>query len=366
MDEIARGLLPEGLRDRLPPEAEAAASLLRSILDTVSGHGYERVQPPLVEFEESLAGRVGTGAERHMFRFVDPVSSRTLALRHDMTGQIGRIATTRLAAQPRPLRLAYGGPVLRVKGTQLFPERESLQAGAELIGNDGVAAAREVLRVAIDALTAIGLSGLTVDLTLPSLVPALVNEWPVPDMDVVRAMLDGKDVAGLRAAGGAAYEPLIAATGPISSALAALRGLPGFVRGLTDDIAEVVSGIEGIAFTLDPTELHGFEFQSWLGFSIFANGVRGEIGRGGAYSIARLQTAPEPAVGFSLYVDGLVDAGFGRSVSRRIFLPMDTPAAIGDKLRLAGWSTIAALSKSDKPSDHRCPYIWLGTIQTIS
>ncbi len=360
MDEIARGLLPEGLRDRLPPEAEAAAALLHGLLETVASHGYERVQPPLIEFEESLAGRVGSGSERHLFRFVDPVSSRTLALRHDMTGQVGRIAATRLVAQARPLRLAYGGPVLRVKGSQLFPERESCQAGAELIGSDGVAAAREVLRLAVEALTAAGLGGLTVDLTLPGLVPALADgPWPVEDLAAVRAMLDGKDFAGLRAAGGGAYEPLIAAAGPIDAALAAVRSLPGPGKALADDVARVIDGLEGVSLTLDPTELHGFEFQSWLGFSIFADGVRGEVGRGGTYTIAHPGGAREAAVGFSLYVDGLVDAGFGRSERRRVLLPAGTAAGVGGTLRAAGWTTVAALG-DETAATLRCSHIWNG------
>src|SRR3546814_7866318 len=69
-----------------------------------------------------------------------------------MTAQVGRIATTRMAGTARPLRLAYGGAVLKVRGTQLRPEREMLQTGIELIGSDTVAAVAEVLRVALDAL----------------------------------------------------------------------------------------------------------------------------------------------------------------------------------------------------------------------
>ena len=46
---IPPGLLPEGLSDRLPPQAEASARLARRVLDTASAHGYERVMPPIAE-----------------------------------------------------------------------------------------------------------------------------------------------------------------------------------------------------------------------------------------------------------------------------------------------------------------------------
>ena len=226
-----------------------------------------------------------------MFRFVDPVSTRTLALRHDMTGQVGRIAVTRLAEQPRPLRLAYGGPVVRVKGSQLFPERESIQAGAELIGSDGVAAACEVLGVAIEALEAVGATDLAIDVTLPDVVETLAGlVLPPARVAELKRLLDMKDAGGLMAADFGDWLPLLAATGSAETALAALRGFDhvGLLASRLDGVAAIVAAVGGRArVTLDPTELHGFEFQSWLGFSIFAGGVRGEAGRGGAYAVTR-------------------------------------------------------------------------------
>src|SRR3546814_19577551 len=88
-------------------------------VDALDAHGYDLVRPPLVEFEKSLAGRMASGpndvSRRRMFRFVDPSSLRTLALRRDMTPQIGRIAATSMAHAPRQLRLHYLGqpPVVR-------------------------------------------------------------------------------------------------------------------------------------------------------------------------------------------------------------------------------------------------------------
>jgi ATP phosphoribosyltransferase regulatory subunit len=137
---MTTGLLPTGFRDRLPPEADASARLVRAVLDTVASWGYERVQTPLAEFEASLTGALGTSS-RDLLRFVDPVSGETMAVRSDITGQIGRIASTRMGHHPRPVRLSYGGPVVKLKAAQLRPERELMQVGAELIGLDSVAAA---------------------------------------------------------------------------------------------------------------------------------------------------------------------------------------------------------------------------------
>jgi ATP phosphoribosyltransferase regulatory subunit len=107
-------LLPEGLEDRLPAEAARITAAMRACLDVLGAHGYDRVRPPLLEFEASLAGRMAgavAGEARAMFRFVDPASLRMMALRSDHTPQIGRIAGTRLAGAARPLgsALVLGG-----------------------------------------------------------------------------------------------------------------------------------------------------------------------------------------------------------------------------------------------------------------
>ncbi len=353
------GLLPEGLRDRLPPQAQALANLVRTLTDVCGAHGYERVAPPLIEYETSLA----SGSSRERLRFTDPVSQQTLALRSDITGQVGRIAVTRLAAQARPLRLMYAGQVLRVRGDQLSPERERTQAGAELIGSDGPAAAAELLQLAIAALATAGVSGLSVDLTMPTLVADLAAAgWPLgrASLAQVQALLDGKDVGALKSLGADAFVPLIAAAGPVDAAIIALRqlDLPDAMLDRLDAIAALAAGLDGVAVTLDPTERHGFEYQTWLGFSLFGAGLAAELGRGGAYLVARPDGAHEPAIGFSLYVDGLVDLGLGAEPQRRILLPLGTAAADAAALRGEGWITVAALDAETRAAALNCSHIW--------
>ena len=111
MQDNDRDLLPEGLQDRLPAAAAAAARVTRAVLDVLDAHGYDRVQTPTIEFEKSMASRMAGVQPRRMFRFVDPASLRTLALRSDITVQVGRIAATALADQARPLLALIIGAV---------------------------------------------------------------------------------------------------------------------------------------------------------------------------------------------------------------------------------------------------------------
>jgi ATP phosphoribosyltransferase regulatory subunit len=361
MQDTDRDLLPEGLEDRLPQSAAVAARVTRAVLDVMGSHGYDRVQPPSIEFEKSLASRMAGVQPRRMFRFVDPASLRTLALRSDITPQVGRISATGLAGAARPLRLCYAGQVVIIKGDGLDPARERLQLGAELIGSDSVAAAAEVVSVAIEALQAAGASGISLDFTLPDLVDTLAEKaLPLPPgaIGAVRRELDAKDAGGLVDAGGEAYLPLLYAIGPFDSAIGRLAeidaggALASRIKGLRDIAAQVSSKAR---LTLDPSERHGFEYQSWFGFTIYAEGVAGALGRGGTYSILGRD---EVAIGFSLYPDPLIDALAGSdNRGKTLFLPLGHDRKAAARLRASGWRTVAALSEADDARalgcDHR-------------
>lgn len=358
-------LLPTGFRDRLPPFADAAARLEAAALGAAYAYGYERVDPALAEFEAGLAGRLKAARAQDAVRFVDPVSQATLAIRPDMTAQIGRIAATRMGHHPRPVRLSYAGPVLKLRASQLAPERESRQIGCELIGLDTVAAAREIVEVAVAALAAAGVRAVSIDFTLPDLVDVLAaGPFPLDParIDALRDRLDAKDAGGV-AAIAPAYLPLIDAAGPFAAAHDRLCAFDagGTLTSRLDALWQIARGLEGrVALTLDPTERHGFEFQSWLGFSIFAGGVRGEIGRGGTYTIMHEGGAEETAVGFSLYADAIVAAELAEVDRRRLFVPLGTDPAEAAAMRAAGWVTVAALEPGDTPAAQLCTHILVG------
>jgi ATP phosphoribosyltransferase regulatory subunit len=302
---LTPGLLPEGLRDRLPGQAAAQAKAVRALLDSIGARGFERIAPPLVEYEDSLAPRLKS-SRTDMARFVDPASQRTLAIRPDITPQVARIASTQMANAPRPLRLAYAGPVFKLGGTQLNPQRETMQVGAELIGSDSVDAACEMVGLAVDAMKAAGVADLTVDLTMPDLVTTLAGQVRSPDeIAKLDALLDMKDAGGLVSSGFADWLPLIAATGAVGPALAALRTFDHarLIASRIEGVAAIAGSLKGVRVTLDPTERHGFEYQSWFGFSLFIGGMSGAIGRGGSYAITHPDGHEEPATGFSVYPD---------------------------------------------------------------
>ncbi len=360
--DIDRDLLPEGLEDRLPANAASAARVTRAALDVMDGHGFDRVQTPSIEFEKSMASRMAGVQPRRMFRFVDPASLRTLALRSDMTVQVGRIATTSLAQSARPLRLCYAGQVVTIKSDGLNPARERLQLGAELIGSDTVAAAAEMVALAIEALQVAGARDISVDFTLPDLVDTLAEKalpLPASKIEAVRRELDAKDAGGLKDAGGEAYLPLLYAVGPFERAIEQLAEIDagGALASRIAGLRAIAARVEGKArITLDPSERHGFEYQSWFGFTIYAEGIAAALGRGGTYTILA-RDGEEVATGFSLYPDPLIAKLANGAAPRDVlFLPPGHDEETAARLRAIGWRTVAALSDEDDPAALGCTH----------
>lgn len=348
-----KALLPNGLNDTLMPDAAIEADMEARLVAAFAAFGYERVKPPLAEFEETLTDGPGGAVAPNMFRLMDPVSQRMMGLRPDITPQIARIATTRLAKAPRPLRLSYAGPVLQLKGSQLRPEREVTQVGIELIGAPTLAADAEVMVAVAEALAAIGVAQPSFDLSLPRLVPLMCAgmELDAATTASLRAALDRKDAGALQALTALTEErrltfsTLQRATGTADAALAALGklSLPPVAKQHVRDLGEAVrlvrEQVPGLAMTIDPVEFRGLEYQTGISFTIFAKSVAGELGRGGRYVLGN----GEPATGATLFMEQLVQAAGPQERARLLYLPFGSNAAERRKLHAAGWRTRAGL-----------------------
>jgi ATP phosphoribosyltransferase regulatory subunit len=358
MSDTSKTLLPEGLRDLLPPDAAFEAEAVYRLTRSFGANGYELVRPPLAEFEDSLLAGVGAVLRERIFRMPDPVSHRTLGFRADMTTQVARIATTRLAARPRPLRLMYAGPVLRVRGDQLAPERQFTQAGIELIGAEAGAADVEAILATTEALEGLGIGGLTVDLALPTLVPAILQAAGGAASERLRTALDHKDVAEIKVAGGTAGAllcALVEASGAFVDAKDRLAHLPLPPAAQREwqalvGVAEAVRGAApGLGLTVDAVESRGFEYHTGITFSIFARGAQREIGRGGRYRLTHGDGRIEPATGATLIVDTLLDLAPSLGTAQRLWVPADTDRAAVRDWQRQGYSVVAALEPATSP-----------------
>jgi ATP phosphoribosyltransferase regulatory subunit len=390
----------------LPPEAALESRAMELVMGRLAAHGYQRVKPPLVEFEESLLGGPGAALAKDTFRLMDPVSQRMMGVRPDMTVQVARIAVTRLKDAPRPLRLSYSGNVIRVRGTQLRPERQFAQIGTELIGPDSAEADAEAVLLAVEALQAVGVARLSVDLNLPTLVPAACRALGLPGAVVarVRRALERKDEDAVRRALTVDSRPadasaasvdllvgLLRSVGPADAGIEALQALalPAEARAEAGRLADAVKLVRAAApdlrLTIDPVEYRGLEYQTGVSFTFFALGTRGELGRGGRYragypedeaangaavvSIAGSDTNnndghTEPATGFTLFMDTVSAAARIDMPGKRLYVPAGIAWAELARWQQDGFQTVRGLAPAaDVKAEARrlgCSHVLIG------
>lgn len=356
-------LLPSGLRDLLPPDAETEAASVATLMAVFASHGYQRVKPPLLEFEDGLLTGAGAATTDQTFRVMDPDTHRMLGLRADMTPQVARIAQSRMAKQPRPLRLSYAGQCLRTRAVAPNPDRQLAQAGIELIGADSPDADAEAVLVATEALAAVGLGRISVDLTMPPLAPALLDLAGLtgPARQAMMHAIDRKDAAVVAAYTGpvpALLTQLLQIAGPADAALSALAALslPAGALLLVDRLRATAAAIQRRAptlrLTLDPLEFRGFQYHTGVCATIYAPGRHEELGRGGRYV-----SGDEPATGITLFPDAVLRACPVGPSRPRVFVPWETAPELAVALRRQGFATVAALAPGDDLGQLGCTHI---------
>jgi ATP phosphoribosyltransferase regulatory subunit len=310
-------LLPNGFVDLLPPDAAREYMAIGKMMMTFASFGYNRVKPPLLEFEDSLfAPGPGASMADDTFRVMDPVSRKMMGVRSDITAQIARIACSRLGKEARPLRLCYANDVLRTKAGQQRIERQFCQVGCEIIGDESLEADIESCVVALIGLKEAGIKNITIDLSFPRIVTQLLDTHKIKDeeRDAVKKALERRSLDGLKINKTLAsvLSKLASASGKGDKALKVLESLPQFKADVAK-LKAIYKGVEraikeldfkDIQITIDPVETRGFKYYSGLGFTIFAGGVSGELGRGGRYNIHFGDAKPvESATGFTIYMD---------------------------------------------------------------
>lgn len=351
---MVKALLPPGSYDLLPPYARQETELLTRLLSTFEAYGYAQVAPPLMEYTESLLAGRGATLSGQVFRLMDPGFHKVMGIRADITLQIARIAATRLAAEPLPLRLSYAGPVLRMLGDTARGSRQLTQAGIELIGPSSAEADVEVILVAADALTRAGIGNFVIDLNVPGIVGQLLANEALEEIALEQLLqaIAHKDVSAIEASALAQKETLsqvMTAAGPAQAALTALKRLAlphdaltqvGLLEQVVRRLEEALPG--GVSITIDPTEARGLEYHTGVTFSFFASGSAQELGCGGRYRIDR-EDGRREATGFTLYVNALRRLLPEPAPGKRVFMASYADYGTVTALQQEGFTTVHAL-----------------------
>lgn len=350
--------LPEHIEDVLPADARKLEHARRVVLDLFQSHGYELVIPPLLEYVDSLLSGTGHDMDLATFKLVDQLSGRTMGIRADTTPQVARIDAHVLNRQG-VARLCYAGSVLHTLPSGLGKSRQPFQAGAELYGHAGLEADVEIQQLAVDALHALGLTEIQLDIGHPAIFRALIDLAGVgPELaENIFDATEAKDASALHAlteslgAAKGALRALPTLHGDAGVFAAAKRVLPQDAR-ISAALAQLRAihaafSAQGVAVSVDLGELGGFNYENGIVFSAFAGGAPDAVARGGRYdNVGMAFGRSRAATGFSIDLKSLLTLMPDRVARPAILGPleMDESAAIEiARLRAQGEVVIARL-----------------------
>lgn len=191
--------IPYGMRDFLPVEAAEKRAIETSLAELFAAWGYDEVVTPTIEYLDNLTLGTSHALEPHLFKLFDK-DNRTLALRHEMTTPIARLAASRLRDYPQPLKLSYVSSVFRYEQTQAGRQCEFHQAGVELMGSSTAFADAEVIALAIQGLLRAGLSDFTICLGQVEFASGVMNQFHLSDevKEKLQTALEKHDLVSYR------------------------------------------------------------------------------------------------------------------------------------------------------------------------
>ncbi|MAT85268.1 MAG: ATP phosphoribosyltransferase regulatory subunit [Gammaproteobacteria bacterium] len=367
---IRRWRLPEGVDELLPPAARQLELMRRRVLDVFHAWGFEYVEPPVIEYLDSLLVGSGTDLDLQTLKAVDQRTGRLLGVRADMTSQAARIDAHSLPGDGVQ-RLCYAGPVVHANPAAALDTRVPYKAGAEIFGAASAAADAEVVALMLEVLRQGGVErpvlvlghmgifqALTASMSLSvEMEQALFSAVQSKSETDVRELLCDRPGAELVAS----LPALMGRRDVLDEARRTLAGAPAEAGRAIDALEAladmVVARVPGVTLRFDIAELAGYGYHNGPVFSAFQAERGSALARGGRYDgIGAAFGRARPATGFDVSLKALLAAEASASAGA-VWVPW--VAGDGDRrrdlqatlagLRAAGDVVICALSADEAP-----------------
>ena len=358
-------LLPDGVADVLPEQAQVIESLRRKSLDFLASRGYQLVYTPFIEYIESLSSLSESNQDLDLatFKVIDQLSGRLLGVRADMTPQVARID-----AHVHPVdgiaRYCYAGTVLHTKPQGFNTTRAPLQLGAELFGSDSIDADVEMVDLMLSLLKEAGLAeGVHLDLGHVGLFRSLVKqaelskatERQLSDLYQRKALPElseftqdlnfGSDFYAL----GRYASDLTALQAHLSADVLENTEFKQAFEAVKATQAEIQARWPNLHIGIDVVELRSYHYHTGLMYAVYAPNRAAPLAQGGRYDgIGQHFGRARPATGFScdLFV---LSAGRFESSSVVVAPKGSQPDLIAaiQNTRAQGFSVIQLLGNDD-------------------
>ncbi|RTZ63361.1 MAG: ATP phosphoribosyltransferase regulatory subunit [Aquificaceae bacterium] len=314
-------LLPEGINESLPDEAESLEAFRRQLIDLYASWGYRLVNPPIAEYMESLRIGMGTELDLQTVKVTDQLTGRLMGVRADMTPQVARIDAHRMKnddIDQRPNRLCYIGTVLRTKAAHQGGSRSPRQVGAELFGHAGIESDFEVISLMLETLEISGIENLILDIGHVGIARGLADYVDLNTEEKTRFfdMLARKSLPEIN--DWLEEAQLSSSDADMLAILPTLNGSTDILESAKSQLLDagrlVISAIEylqslcellkrhypALEINIDLAESRGYAYHTGIVYAVYTPDVGHSIASGGRYDgIGKAFGNDRPATGFS-------------------------------------------------------------------
>lgn len=154
---------PLGMADPSLLEIKERNRLERLLENYVMQWGFERIETPLLEFNEVFTQKGEVIPPHQMMKMIDRDGS-VVVIRPDLTVPAARVVSTRMDHDPLPIKLYYCGKVYQHNKLGDTEGREFTQFGIEHYGDNSIYADLDCIRLTIESLKLTGLKNFQLDL----------------------------------------------------------------------------------------------------------------------------------------------------------------------------------------------------------
>jgi histidyl-tRNA synthetase len=165
--------LPKGMRDFLPAEMLKRDYVFGIVREVFHLYGFEPLQTPVLELNETLMGKYGEDAEKLIYNAKHTEGKEELSLRYDLTVPLARVVAQRENDITFPFKRYQLSPVWRAERPQRGRYREFYQCDADIVGVESMAADAEIVSLVVTALRRLGFPQFSVKINNRKLLTAM-------------------------------------------------------------------------------------------------------------------------------------------------------------------------------------------------
>lgn len=305
----------KGTQDVLPSESHKVRFIEQTALEIAGNCGFREIRIPVFEHTELFQRGVGDTTDvvqKEMYTFLDK-GERSITLRPEGTaGVVRSYLENGLYNEAMPQKLCYLVSCYRYEKPQAGRLREFHQFGLECLGTASPAADAEVISIANDIFSFLGVSGLQLEINSigcpecrKEYHKALHDYFESRKEELCHTCLERLERNPMR---------ILDCKSPVCSKIA--QNAPKVTDFLCDDCRNHFDSVQnylkamGIAFTVNPSIVRGLDYYTRTVFEFVSTGIgaQGTVCGGGRYDglVEEIGGAHTPALGFAIGIERLM------------------------------------------------------------